>query len=160
MTKPFEPSLTTNNLKFLELLGVSDHSVYQYNAELRKIVRNLNLSHVQFVTVQDLLFDTLDTQESSEADYVARAARAREALQAVDVGQFDPDVQIKANESVAKSYQGYLRVLKLDLEGQEEPQSELSPRKSREKDIETTAKQMLEVDSVNPETFHSSNDSN
>lgn len=111
-----------------ELLGVSDATVYRYNAELRKLVKGLGLSHIRFVRIQDLLpiaatktFRT-DVQthppmgDLSECDYVANAPETRRAFLSVDIGNFNPDHDIKSDEGILRTYQGYLRFLKLDLE--------------------------------------------
>lgn len=161
-----------------ELLGVSDATVYQYNAELRKLAEELNLSHIQFVRVQDLLLagaaKACNTESEiprptghlSESGYVANASETRRAFSLVNIGDFDPNHQIKSDEGALRTYQGYLRFLKLDLEGSQllirnmdgHVSKTDSPvrvsRRERERIISGIAKQMMANGAVCSVYFH------
>ena len=98
---------------------MTDSIAYKYNAELRKMVNDLKLSHINFVRVQELVSDqhtTSDIVDVSEDDYVVQAPKTRQAFLATDIGNWDVEEKLKTDEGILRTYRGYLRFLKLDLE--------------------------------------------
>lgn len=149
--------LSDNRGEFAELLGVTDSTAFQYNAELRRMVSSLHLRHISFVRVQDLLLsgsEPSDSSDLSEAEYLINAPRTREEFLSTDIGNYDADALIKSDENARRTYCGYLRFHRLDLEGrealimkqssgQEVDQASLSHR-SRKKLLGTIAKRIME----------------
>ena len=143
------------DMKGKELLGVTDSTAYRYNAELRRMVKDLKLSHINFVRVQELISNkhqTGDIVDMSEDDYVVQAPKTREAFLATDIGNWDVEEQIKTDEGTLRTYRGYLRFLKLDLESQQHlgvegdkggPSFQRLSRKAKEKVIGNIAKEMM-----------------
>ena len=138
-----------------ELLGVTDSTAFKYNAELRRMVKDLKLSHINFVRVQELISNkhqSGDIVDMSEDDYVVQAPKTRKAFLATDIGNWDVEEQIKTDEGTLRTYRGYLRFLKLDLENQEHLAADdekggasfrgLS-RKAKDKAIGNIAKKMM-----------------
>ena len=138
-----------------ELLGVTDSTAFKYNAELRRVVKDLKLSHIRFVRVQELISNkhkTGDIVDMSEADYLVQAPKTREEFLATDIGNWDVEEQLKTDEGTLRTYRGYLRFLKLDLEDRnnlpvEDDKEGASfqglSRKAKEKIIGGIAKKMM-----------------
>ena len=98
---------------------------YRYNAELRRMVKDLKLTHIVFVRVQELPSNnhaTGDIVDMNEDDYLVRSPKTREEFLATDIGNWDIEEQLKTDEGILRTYRGYLCFLKLDLE---EPQISL-----------------------------------
>lgn len=157
--------LVSDGIVYGDFLGVADKTAYQYNVELRRIANELQLSHIDFVSVQDLLpsfpgRSYRGPAAQAEAEYLANAPRVREAFLSMDVGAYDADEHMKSDEGAVTTYRGYLRFLKLDLDGSDrflksssandaaglagasQGSGRLS-RKAREKQITIIARQMM-----------------
>ena len=134
---------------------MTDRTAYRYNAELRKMVKDLKLTHIVFVRVQELLANnhaTGDIVDMNEDDYLVRAPKTREEFLATDIGNWDVEEQLKTDEGTLRTYRGYLRFLKLDLEERQNLPAENETeglsfkglsRKAREKVIGGIAKKMM-----------------
>jgi hypothetical protein len=134
---------------------VTDSTAYKYNAELRKMVKDLKLTHIAFVRVQDLISSkdkTGDIVDMSEDDYVVQAPKTREAFLATDIDNWNVEEQIKTDEGTLRTYRGYLRFLKLDLEDRQTLPLDNAKegasfrglsRKAKEKIIGNIAKKMM-----------------
>jgi len=134
---------------------VTDSTAYKYNAELRKMVKDLKLKHIAFVRVQELVSSkekTGDIVDMSEDDYVVQAPKTREAFLATDIDNRNIEEQIKTDEGTLRTYRGYLRFLKLDLEDRQTLPLDNDKegasfrglsRKAKEKIIGNIAKKMM-----------------
>lgn len=142
--------------KFAELLGVTDSTAFRYNAELRRMVSSLQLRHISFVRVQGLLSGRRKSSylsDLSEAEYLFNAPITREQFLSTDIGNYDAEAHIKSDEGALRTYRGYLRFLKLDLEGRDaqvlkkssgnQAEQAYLSRKTREKLLSTIAKRMM-----------------
>ncbi|KAF8310285.1 hypothetical protein DL93DRAFT_2157882 [Clavulina sp. PMI_390] len=154
-------NIVSDGIVYGELVGVPDARVYQYNAELRSVVRRIGLSHIRFVRMRDLLRPdqialAKDSEDISEEEYVAEAPPTRAAFLSTDIGAYDVDEHIKSDVGVLRTYQGYMKFLQLDLERPEKsrtpsPVSDSSSsgssgptgRRHWKKNIGTIAKNML-----------------
>ena len=134
---------------------MTDSTAFKYNAELRRIVKDLKLSHIRFVRVQELISNnhkTGDIVDMSETDYLVQAPKTREEFLGTDIGNWDVEEQLKTDEGTLRTYRGYLRFLKLDLEDRNNLPVENDKegasfqglsRKAKEKIIGNIAKKMM-----------------
>jgi hypothetical protein len=121
------------------------------------MVSSLQLGHLSFVRVQDLLSSGSkpgDLSDLSEAEYLVNAPITRKEFLSTDIGNYDAEALIKSDESARRTYCGYLRFHRLDLEGrealimkqsggQEVEQASLS-RRTCKKLLGTIAKRIME----------------
>ncbi len=143
---------------FPGLLGVPDATVYRYNAALRFLVSSLALTHISFVRVRDLLSEDFDPvtysrHDMTEEEYVESASPTRETFLATNIGAYDVNEHIKNDEGALRTYRGYLRFLKLDLNCShlnydDKECGVKSSRRKQEKAISVIAKAMMGNGSV------------
>jgi len=147
--------------KFAELLGVTDCAAFRYNAELRRMASLFRLRHISFVRVRDLLpsgHGSDDLHDLNEDEHLVNAPITREEFLSTDIGNYNAEAHVKFDEDALRKYRGYLRSLKLDLEGREAQmwqkfsghearQTNLS-RKTRDKLVSATADRMMENGAV------------
>ncbi|KAH8804237.1 Pyoverdine/dityrosine biosynthesis protein-domain-containing protein [Flagelloscypha sp. PMI_526] len=142
--------IVSDGVVYGAILGRSDLTVYQYNAELRRICQELNLTHLSFVRLIDL-FDTpgspLASRDQTQDEYLHTASEARRKLTELIVPGWDLNVMLKSDYGVLMTYRGYLKFLISDLENSKLLQTadgKSLPRTQAEKVRSGIAKQMLE----------------
>ncbi|KAF8322303.1 hypothetical protein DL93DRAFT_2223886 [Clavulina sp. PMI_390] len=147
-------TIVSDGIVYSKLLGVTDATAYQYNSALRALTRDLGLTHLTFARVRDLLQSskgpqTDQAEQLSEEEYCALATVTREEFleSNASLKQFDVDDLIASDEGTLRTYRGYLRFLKLDLQN-----STLCPggkvigelsRRQRDRSLGLIAKEMI-----------------
>lgn len=87
--------------------------VYQYNAELRRLISELGLTHISFVRVADLLDPASGFTEDNltEEEYVSSIPGLRARFLAHEVPGFDVENALKTDVGVSNTYRGYVKFL-------------------------------------------------
>jgi len=83
------------------------------------MIKDLGLSHISFVRVQNLLSGsgTADnTDDMTEGEYFVEAPQFRQSLSTIDIGNWNVEEQIKTDEGTLRTYCGYVRFIELDIE--------------------------------------------
>ncbi|TFK63470.1 Clavaminate synthase-like protein [Pluteus cervinus] len=113
--------IVSDGVVYGTLLGREESTIYQYNAKLRKIVTEQELSHIKFAMVSDLLdpSPTLNEDYVTEEEYVQSVPLVREQFLAHEVANFDLDHALAHDSASLMIYRGYLKFLIADLEGSE-----------------------------------------
>jgi pyoverdine/dityrosine biosynthesis protein Dit1 len=124
-------------------LGITDEEVWEYSTEIRKIISEKGLKHVETLRIADLL--DLPNEDHSKATYVQSVPFYREVL-FEEFGPRDWDVSaaIKTDKDILLTYRGYLKFLSKDLESSDVVfQSTNGSKKQMKKIIEVFARRML-----------------
>ncbi|KAG8951753.1 hypothetical protein FRC03_012393 [Tulasnella sp. 419] len=147
--------IVSDGVVYAELLGVSDRTVYQYNAALRCLVQQLGLNHISFVRVSDLhraaspdknYVLPVFSADLSEEEYVASAPIDRSKFLARDIGPYNLEESLANDIGVLRTYRGYLKFLKQDLADShllKDDNGKLLSRNQRDKVIGGIAKEMI-----------------
>ncbi|KAG8948010.1 hypothetical protein FRC03_000854, partial [Tulasnella sp. 419] len=147
--------IVSDGVVYAELLGVSDTTVYRYNAELRRLAKEYNLNHISFVRVSDMhrsaespadhpvpVFQT----DLTESEYVESAPKDRAKFIARDIGEYSLEKLLAEDVGALRTYRGYLKFLKLDLAESHllrDENGKLLSNKQRERIMGCIAKDMM-----------------
>ncbi|KAG8909149.1 hypothetical protein FRC02_007969 [Tulasnella sp. 418] len=146
--------IVSDGIVYSEILQISDRVIFQYNLALRELVKQLELSHINFVRIANLLqndnqlydYPTFSRPEMTEEEYVQSAPSNRKAFLERDIGEFDIEQVLKDDVGVLRTYRGYKKFLQFDLEGTDlmkDTNGQLLSGNQRKKVITKVAKHML-----------------
>ncbi|KAK0616551.1 Pyoverdine/dityrosine biosynthesis protein-domain-containing protein [Immersiella caudata] len=137
-----ELAIISDGLVYNDLLGVPDNNVWAYGQALRSLATARGFKHIKFARLNDLLHTALP-EDLDEMTYVANATEFRRLLlNNFSRPNFDPSLEISANQDTCLTYMGYLKFLETDLE-HVYPVGEDRSKKRYKKGIGYIAKQML-----------------
>ncbi|KAH8822355.1 Pyoverdine/dityrosine biosynthesis protein-domain-containing protein [Flagelloscypha sp. PMI_526] len=145
--------IVSDGVVYGAILGRTDSAVYEYNAELRRLCKELGLTHISFVRLIDLFDEpgqTLSSHDQTREEYLETAPQARKKLTEMEVPGWDLATKLKNDYGVLMTYRGYLKFLISDLEDSHLLKSDNGkplPRSRAEKVRSRIAKEMLECGS-------------
>ncbi|KAF5236166.1 hypothetical protein FAUST_6702 [Fusarium austroamericanum] len=137
-----ELTIISDGLVYNDLLGISDLETWRYGSALRAMAKRKAFSNLTFSRLQDLVAVKGLPNDLNELTYVANATNFRRTLfnkYGCD-DDLDIDHEIATNPDTLRTYKGYCRFLKSDL------QHIYGPAKSSakyRKDVKYLAKQLL-----------------
>ncbi|KAH8798042.1 Pyoverdine/dityrosine biosynthesis protein-domain-containing protein [Flagelloscypha sp. PMI_526] len=142
--------IVSDGVVYGAILGQTDFTVYQYNAELRRICKDAGLTNLSFVRLIDL-FDPpespLASIDQTQSEYLQTATEARRKLTELPVPGWNLEDRLKTDYGVLMTYRGYLKFLISDLENCDllkTSDGNPLPRSRAEKVRKVIARQMLE----------------
>jgi hypothetical protein len=129
----------------LDLLGVSDETVWDYGEALRHMALEKELHHVKFIRLWDLLDHPGpqdDNPVNTKAFYLAHSpCFRREMMYRYEDKNLDADKAIKTDMDTCLTYRGYIKFLTKDLAHQENYKA--GSAKGKAALISQTAKKMI-----------------
>ncbi|KAK7445714.1 hypothetical protein VKT23_014709 [Stygiomarasmius scandens] len=141
--------IVSDGLVYGDILGQDDSTVYKYNAELRRICREQQLTHIHFVRVMDLFnSDPLDisSEETTLQEYLELMPKTRAQFLAHEVPSFELETGLQQDSGLIRTYRGYLKFLELDLDGSsltKSPEGQPLSGKQQDRVRRQIAKKML-----------------
>lgn len=103
-----------------DLLCRPDYIPHRYSLELRRMINELNLTHLYAVCPFELIDPDSGLSEAnmSEEEYVSRIPEVRACFKAHEIPGFDIEEALIQDVGTLRTYLGYVKFLEAELAGQ------------------------------------------